>query len=346
VGEEVSYKGSPVDAILEMSVLSVGVVAERPDVTPPLRFVMTAGARLIDAETNSVLDKGLFSFTSRPRPYTEWAADQAQLFREALAAAYKSLAEQAVEELLLIYPLRERIKVSSLFSSGYPRIVGLIPLYSDLLNSDLFLWGMFGGADPYMDQANLNTLRPELRWEPFPAEENVTQEFSDERRRAHLLFPDEVVWGDSGAEGWAALKGRVAGVTYELKIWEAQYDVPGALVYARAAIPTPFHKVEEPLKASTDYLWSVRAHFLLDGHPRVSEWAMVIRRPQQTDPRQVPPDRNPNLFRIRTPSEYKGESRLGSFWLNATSLQLISAYSSQSSSFAQSLASVGLSESE
>ena len=64
-------------------------------------------------------------------------------------------------------------------------------------------------------------------------------------------------------------------VTYELRVWKTQPGHPEALVYARQGLPEPSHALENPLDPSSQYLWTVRAHFLLDGRPRTTEWGLA-----------------------------------------------------------------------
>ncbi|MGC3973438.1 MAG: hypothetical protein QM771_03530 [Nitrospira sp.] len=91
--------------------------------------------------------------------------------------------------------------------------------------------------------ATLTVLHPSLRWQTFsPAE----------------------------------LKGRVGEVTYELKVWAAAHDAPGKLIYAREELREPFHDVQHPLPPSTTFFWSVRARFLLNGLPRVTDWGQQL----------------------------------------------------------------------
>ena len=95
----------------------------------------------------------------------------------------------------------------------------------------------------------------------------------------------------------AVKAGRLKHVTYELRIWESTPEFPGKLVYRRKGISDSHHTIEEPLIPSTRYLWSIRAHFLLDGQPRLTEWTLagyVLRGetvPNESCLRFVTPDR-------------------------------------------------------
>jgi hypothetical protein len=118
--------------------------------------------------------------------------------------------------------------------------------------------------------AEVDTLRPTLRWEAFP-------------RAADL------------AALHARNLGEISSVTYEFRVWVSkggQFDPP---VYERNGLTQAEHTLEEPLRGSTEYRWSVRARFLLDGIPRVTQWA-VHRLPDGTGPPQ-----SLVYFRFRTP---------------------------------------------
>jgi len=71
-------------------------------------------------------------------------------------------------------------------------------------------------------------------------------------------------------------EGSLSEATYEVRIWAAAHDAPGQLVYAREGLPEPSHKVQDPLPPSTTFFWSVRARFLLNGSPRVTDWGQQL----------------------------------------------------------------------
>ena len=112
--------------------------------------------------------------------------------------------------------------------------------------------------EPYSHPPKLQSLQPELRWESFPRPTDLKADRS----------------------GWVS---RVRHVTYDLRIWRGSRDpygyqevYPAELVYARTALATPEHLVEMPLAPDTQYLWSVRARFELDGQPRVTPWGVLL----------------------------------------------------------------------
>jgi len=117
--------------------------------------------------------------------------------------------------------------------------------------------------EPYNLAPRLESLQPELRWESFPRPIDL----------------------DADRGGWVS---RVQHVTYDLRIWRGVGDhsgyqdiYPDELVYARTALAMPEHTVETALASGTQYLWSVRARFELDGQLRVTPWG-VLRLPRQT----------------------------------------------------------------
>ncbi len=69
------------------------------------------------------------------------------------------------------------------------------------------------------------------------------------------------------------------------------------MVYSRQGLPEPGHKIEAPLEPVTEYFWSVRARFELDGQTRVTPWSAALGDPAE-GPLQLP---RPSYFRFKTP---------------------------------------------
>ena len=109
----------------------------------------------------------------------------------------------------------------------------------------------------------VDSLQPTFQWQPFPRP----------------------------ADDFA---GRIQDVTYELRIWTTIQGPSGRLRYNRDGLKQPSHRLEEPLEPSNPYLWSVRAHFMVDGNMRVTEWGMAGL-PLRNEP--VP---NLSCFRFKT----------------------------------------------
>lgn len=108
----------------------------------------------------------------------------------------------------------------------------------------------------------VSTRWPEFKWEAFPR-------------------------GQDLEAGHAGAGRKISEVTYELKIWEEdrafpgtfdpghEFAEPGPLVYARSGLPKPHHRIAMGLKWRTNYFWTVRARFLLDGQPRLTTWGVL-----------------------------------------------------------------------
>ena len=151
-------------------------------------------------------------------------------------------------------------------------VSGLRPEYPEARSKVL------GSEVPFV---KLDSVQPTLRWESFP------------RPQDH----------EADKEG---LLSRIRNVTYDLKIWRADeksaIEYPAELVYSRRGLPEPWHKLEDPLKPSTKYFWTVRARFELDGQTRITEWG-VTEHPQFPQVARLPVVPNPMYYRFKTPSE-------------------------------------------
>ena len=117
----------------------------------------------------------------------------------------------------------------------------------------------------------VDSLRPTLRWRLFPGPEHRKRDVE------HALD-------------------RVREVRYELRVWRTEHGHSGELVYERDDLGEPHHALEESLEPSTNYLWTVRARFELDGTTFVTEWGLS----STTLRNQIVP--NPSCFRFRTPA--------------------------------------------
>ncbi len=136
-------------------------------------------------------------------------------------------------------------------------VVGLHPEYPTLGKKTFAV---------YTDFVEVDSLQPTFRWQPFPRPED---HFAD----------------------------RIQSVAYELRIWAIIPGESGKLRYSRNGLKLPYHKLEKPLEPSSNYLWSVRARFMIDGHLRVIEWGLAGI-PLRNE--AVP---NSSCFRFKTPAK-------------------------------------------
>ena len=98
---------------------------------------------------------------------------------------------------------------------------------------------------------------------------------------------------------------KVEKVTYQLRIWDVEINVPTAVVYDRSGIEGTSHRVEVPLDYGKVYFWSVRAEFVYAGEMRLTEWSISslphYGRTARSAARKrgvIPPR---NYFRFKTP---------------------------------------------
>jgi hypothetical protein len=149
-------------------------------------------------------------------------------------------------------------------------VIGLRPEYPPI--GELY-------RDAGYDFVEVDSLQPTFRWEAFP-------------RKQDLAADKEGVLGGLTA------------VSYDLQIWRAGYtfQYPAERVYAKQELTETSHRIEGPLTPGTRYSWTVRARFLINGEPRVTEWAMYewedarVRRPFD----EIFP--SPRYFRFVTPT--------------------------------------------
>lgn len=156
--------------------------------------------------------------------------------------------------LLLTLPLLMIIFAACTANVTYKGLKPLYPAYPDS-----YTWN---SGNPYDNVViEVDSLQPSLEWESFP-------------RQRYIL--------DKGGK----MLDRIRNVSYELQI----FGPASELVYERKGLSTPHHTVESPLQPLSKYLWSVRARFDLDGHPKVTGWGEMIIDVQAKDfvPRNVP----------------------------------------------------------
>jgi hypothetical protein len=137
-----------------------------------------------------------------------------------------------------------------------------------------------GSFKLWSEFVEVDSLQPTLRWQPFSRAEDRSSDKEGNRD-------------------------RVENVSYELRVWKTVSGYSGRLVYARDGLIIPYHELDQALDPSSRYLWTVRARFMLDGLPQVTEWGLagyLLRG-------NVIP--NPSCFRFITPTS-TGEARTNS----------------------------------
>ena len=129
-------------------------------------------------------------------------------------------------------------------------VSGFRPTYPEVT------WSAYPNRAPdLLNWPIVDSLQPTLSWGPFPGEH---QDYIDAK-------PTPFVAVDPGS---------ISNIKYDLRIWMVQGRAPGELAYEIDGLIEPFHKIERALKPGTEYYWSIRAEFLLNGQLRVSEWSL------------------------------------------------------------------------
>ncbi|MGH7148015.1 MAG: hypothetical protein ACREIJ_08980 [Nitrospiraceae bacterium] len=136
---------------------------------------------------------------------------------------------------------------------------------------------------PPLDTTRMESLRPMLRWESFPRPADNRELGAGSNSRITSTSYDLKIW--KTGEGYQTVRSGVFGAnSYSAWRHEARDRDPGDLVYAREGLPNPFHLVDTLLEPGTQYYWSVRARFQLDGRDRATEWSERVAKMASMDP--------------------------------------------------------------
>jgi hypothetical protein len=227
------------DSIIEISVLHVKAFATgEPE--PRISMGMQARVRVLGTQDGQEIDTFLVKSSSYARPVDEWLAAGGQAIRTEFDRGSASIAEQAIDETLLVYHPKTAIQQQAA-STGSSQS-GLVPPYAlrtidPPIRNKVYLSRMTYG---HLERNPLNDLQPTFRWEPWP--------------RGYDLIP-------GNGPGQAHL------VRYDLRIFGGT-----GIVYERRGIEKAEHNLEQPLEPCHTYRWTVRARFALNDAPRATEW--------------------------------------------------------------------------
>jgi hypothetical protein len=248
-----------IDVVLEVELLRL---------TLEYSLEMEARARLISVQTGVVLSDSQYSFSSEHHRLDEWMASGAAPLSEAIQRGLHTLAEDIMDEkFLLFYPhepekiipqqaekTSEQAQISQ--DKHVPHYV-LGPVYP-ALDTCIFCERPFSKrphrAIGSLEFVEVASVQPTLQWERFPRDHDRI----DADGQYH----------------------QISNVRYDLRVFDAAIPsstnivlVPARQVYDARDISEPYHKIESGLNACSDYFWTVRARFRLDGQVRVTEWA-------------------------------------------------------------------------
>ena len=260
-------KGRPLsalDAALLGPFIAAGKAGARgAGADTPLIAYMQAHARLVRVSDNAEVFAEDYLYEGERLKLSEWSADGAKRLVSTFERGYKTLGAYIYDSVFRLYPFPEpRVNARTREADGlglgaiYPRTTGVLAVDDSI--QTFFAWSMADG------------LQPTLRWEAFPREIDLK------------LAPEAM--------------SRVRNVRYDLLIAREENLVPAEIVYRRDGLAQSEHRLEAPLSPDTNYFWTVRASFELDGRERVTGWSSTICCPGSglTAPSQY-------SFRFKTP---------------------------------------------
>ncbi len=236
------------DSVIEISVLHANAFT-----TGKRKLLISLGmqarVRVISTRDGKVIDTLTMKYTSYARTIDEWLADDGQAIKMAFDRDSASIAEQAIDEILLIYHPKAILQQPP--AETEPSQTERVPPYA-LRAIEPPIRSKFWGSRATLtglERYPLSELQPSFRWEAWP--------------RGFDIIP--------GNE-----PGQAQQVRYDLRI----RDVVGAfpefeekgIIYERRGIVEAEHRLEQPLEACHTYRWTVRARFMLNGVPRATEW--------------------------------------------------------------------------
>lgn len=122
-------------------------------------------------------------------------------------------------------------------------------------------------------ESQVDTLRPTFRWERFPRAKDLEELGPHAGERIGAVSYELRLW-KVGEEFPGTSDFIGAAYDYKYSWWHECRDTdPGELVYSQQGLVNPEHNLETPLRPSSLYFWTVRAHFTFDGKHRATEWS-------------------------------------------------------------------------
>ena len=184
------------------------------------------------------------------RPSDEFRNDDAELHKR----GYREIARAAFDESILVY--RHEGEQANHLTPGSAKETATTP-FPDYTLRPLDPPFISSSVDQrqrkvFVEHESLvETLRPVFRWESMP-----------------ITFSSDPL-----------VKDRIRDITYEFVLHSGrpyfnQGFVPSQVSeFTKAGLTEPQFEMEAALSPCTLYFWSVRAHFMLDNQPRVTEWS-------------------------------------------------------------------------
>jgi hypothetical protein len=229
-----------VGMLLEVNIVRLTAVARSVAIMAD-GLAVEARIRVIAVPSRKVLDS--YSFVRLPSAPTRIEAQQDSVGMD-LARAYQEIAEAALDESVLVYRGNKSVATQKMPASSVEPVTHetAFPEYtlrpiSPPAENDHSRFSSRGGETEKRLSTN---LLPVFQWEPLPT--NFARD--------------------------PALAGGMQDLTYEFRLYQRWSQTP----LIRRGLLSPTYSLETQLSPCELYLWTVRAHFTLDGRPRVTEW--------------------------------------------------------------------------
>jgi len=235
------------DKVIEISVLEV-TAATTGMKNLPVSMFMNGRVRVVRTSDNVQLDTFTVRYFGGARPVDEWLADGGKGIRAELDRGASTLAEQAIDEVLLIYrhsaaaPTRSSASLAP-SATQEPKRTDLVPPYAlrpvePPLRNKVY-WG------PRMNYGHLEiyplpSLQSTFQWEAFP--------------RGYDIAPGPG-------------PGEASALRYDFRIFGDE-----GIVYERRDLEGTSHRLEQSLQPCRIYRWTVRGRFALGGVGYATEW--------------------------------------------------------------------------
>jgi hypothetical protein len=240
VGRERWRFDEPVDSVIEVGVEELLLPARRSGVTTnlPTPLSVRARVRVVHIDDGREIYNRSYGFVSDKKLFRQWGAENGAALRHALDVGFDQMAERIVEDLLLAYPLMPGFALTGAGANRRNYVVE--PLYPQT--------HQYRESGPAIPSA-VSSLEPTFRWRSFPGEKVLKADFQRK------------------LEGLSDLR-------YDLRIYRIENERTRArTILEKNNIPAAEFETTQPLAPGTEYIWSVRARFVLDTGERTTRWS-------------------------------------------------------------------------
>lgn len=260
------------DSLIEIVVTRVEAVTTGKAASDPVFIRIHLRARLLNVPEKRIVDSFSHEYTTPARTVDAWLADEGKWLEHDIEEGLGYLGAQTIDEMLLVYhpqvlPLPRpepeapmpATTIAPLTKPAYtkspaaePKGPERVPAYALRPIEPPLRYHSYRTSRTtlaHLERYQLDTLQPTLRWEPWPRGFDITP----------------------GSEA-----GQAQDVRYEVRIFFASPGMfaPASTLpfYERTGLRSPEHTVEQALEPCMTYRWTVRAAFVLNDAPRVTEW--------------------------------------------------------------------------